>query len=441
MAVYGQRAGFTPIEPVNDEIMGLRNLKNSTPMSFDPGAMYRSKFTKEYGSAMDQGKAHMASSLVNDTIASNTGAMDANERYQALAAREDEIKARILEIDTEINYQTKLQKLDMSGDPMWEMAKHDWIYKGDRAGLEGIMTRSEKAADREWQSEENRKNREATKSTNAEEKKQANKEILERRRKVLNRVMSEYAKQDTAEARNAIFEAALDYAEYADKVGEDKNELFNKLLKQYEGQTNNPLRELFGMNTDKAPTATTIGSSGEMVGSDSPAPAPAMASPNIKSESDLETALKSATSLADMDRIANEAINGKVVVGDKANTIKQRILEEKRKEADVKLNDAKTSRALEALVKEYEGILDPVRKTTLDTKIKSMRYAEAKATEAKRKWLAKQDSIMEELKGMGGMDAAEWIEDHNGYDEYVEVLNGVPTRKAYKARYNDDQVL
>ena len=88
MAVYGQRAGFAPIEPVNDEIMGLRNLENSTPMSFDPGAVYRSQFTKEYGSAMDQGKAHMASSLVNDTVASNTGAMDANERYQTESLKE-----------------------------------------------------------------------------------------------------------------------------------------------------------------------------------------------------------------------------------------------------------------------------------------------------------------------------------------------------------------
>lgn len=446
MSTLGQRSGFKPIlsQDMEDELMGMRNL-NASATSFDPAELYEAT-PKAYPANRDPSSGYtqvldrMSNEKGFEGFTSYKHGLNAdsdkasNERYQELSVRRDELQRKIIDLQAEIDWQKKLKAKEIAKDPIWEAAKHDWIYKGDRSGLENITNRMNAEEQRRWQSKENEANRNAARESQAADKKQANIEILDRRKKILNRVMSEYARQDTAEARNAIFEAALDYAEYADKVGEDKNELFNKLLKQYEGQTNNPLRELFGMNTAKAPTAAPIGSSGEMVGTDSPAPAPAPASPNIKSESDLETELQSATSLAEMDEIANRAINDKVVIGDKANEIKQRILGEKRKEADVKLDAAKTSRDLEALVKEYEGILDPVRKTTLDTKIKSMRDAEVKAAEAKRKWLEKQNSIVNSMKGMKGVEAAEWIEDHKGYDEYVEVLNGVVTKKDYKAR-------
>lgn len=204
---------FKPIAtPANDEFMGVRNLQNIQDVNkgFRAGLPYRSQFTQDYGSNMAAGRGYIASGLVNDTIASNTGAMDANERYQQLAAREDEIKARILEIDAEINYQTKLREREMMGDPEWEIAKNDYIYKGDRSGMDNIMSRwqtektqgfqaAESEKNRQFQGSEGDKNRQnaltlanANKEETKAEKKEANLRSARAQSRVLDQLYEDY---------------------------------------------------------------------------------------------------------------------------------------------------------------------------------------------------------------------------------------------------------
>jgi len=92
------------------------------------------------GDAYGDRAAYNANALRSDTLNSNTDTMK-QQRYQELSLKRDELKDKILKLESEISWQKSLKQAEVSRDPMWEMAKHDWIYKGDRSGLENIMQR------------------------------------------------------------------------------------------------------------------------------------------------------------------------------------------------------------------------------------------------------------------------------------------------------------
>lgn len=144
MAMYGLRAGFKPIEPASDEMMGIRNIQASSGGSiYAPEQYYTTQASiSGLGDAYSDRAAHFTRNVAADAH-SGMGNTDeqSNARFQELAQRESELKDKILNLEAEIQWQEKLRDNEMSGDPMWEVAKHKFIYDNDTSALESIMNR------------------------------------------------------------------------------------------------------------------------------------------------------------------------------------------------------------------------------------------------------------------------------------------------------------
>ena len=439
MSTLGQRSGFKPIlsQDMEDELMGMKNL-NASAMSFNPAELYEAT-PKAYPANRDPSSGYtqvldrMSNEKGFEGFTSYKHGLNAdsdkasNERYQELSVRRDELQRKIIDLQAEIDWQKKLEAQEIAKDPIWEAAKHDWIYKGDRSGLENIMSRMESEKQRKLTENMAKAGRDAA----SEEKKEANKEILERRQKVLNRVMSEYASQDTAEARNAIFEAAMDYTDAAKKAGVDPNELLDKLEKQYQPQSTNDLKDLFGRKSAKAPTATSIGSSGEMVGTDT-----ALAGNAAKSRSELDNNLNAATTIEDIDKLIADAKANKVIVGDLIAQYETKARDKKRELANTEFQNAKNSKQMEVVIKKYADILDPVKRAEMDNAYNNKKAAEAKYAKDKADFEAKQNKIWEKHKDKTVSEFEKWIRNHpigaKEVEKYIEIEGTTLKKKKFK---------
>ena len=76
-----------------------------------------------------------------EEIPADNGVMTTNEKLAALTQEKESLEKELTEVEAEIEYQMKLRDLEVSGDPLWEMAKEKYIQTGDMSSLEGIMTR------------------------------------------------------------------------------------------------------------------------------------------------------------------------------------------------------------------------------------------------------------------------------------------------------------
>jgi len=152
MAMLGQRAGFKPIEPVNDEMMGMRNLQATSGGAVNAPDQYYA--TQAGISGLGDAYSDRAASFARNVAAdahSGMGNTDEqqNQRIQELYKRRDELEEEIRNLEAEIAWQEKLRDNEMSGDPMWEVAKQQYVQKGDSSALESIMARKTTVAENE----------------------------------------------------------------------------------------------------------------------------------------------------------------------------------------------------------------------------------------------------------------------------------------------------
>ena len=76
-----------------------------------------------------------------EEIPADNGVMTTNEKLAALAQEKESLEKELTEIEAEIEYQMKLRDLEVSDDPMWEMAKDKYVHTGDMSDLQNIITR------------------------------------------------------------------------------------------------------------------------------------------------------------------------------------------------------------------------------------------------------------------------------------------------------------
>ena len=179
MAMLGQRAGFKPIEPVNDEMMGMRNLQATSGGAINAPDQYYA--TQAGISGLGDAYSDRAASFARNVAAdahSGMGNTDEqqNQRIQELYKRRDELEEEIRNLEAEIAWQEKLRDNEMSGDPMWEVAKQQYIQKGDSSALESIMNRRTTVAE----NEKSRKSQEEIAKLNAKKESADKQEANER---------------------------------------------------------------------------------------------------------------------------------------------------------------------------------------------------------------------------------------------------------------------
>lgn len=144
MPNYGMKSGLAD----SVKATGKRELRDplkpeELPNSFDPQQQYlktQEGLSIGLGDPYGDRAGHEAFALGRDTVNSNSDAVK-QERIQKLYARLDEVNASIQELKVEISYQEKLKALELSSDPMWEMAKDKYIHTGDMSDLQNILTR------------------------------------------------------------------------------------------------------------------------------------------------------------------------------------------------------------------------------------------------------------------------------------------------------------
>ena len=240
MAIYGQRAGFSPILPqdMEDEIMGAKNLNATLDTPYDGYAQYAStqEKTSGLGDAYGDREAHFKYGVAADAH-SGMGAKDeqSNQRYQELLEKREDLKQRIQELEANIAYQEKLRAIEMKNDPMWDIAKQEYIMKGDSTRLEGIMGRIE--------AEKNRKANEAVakeaKSQEAAKQTEANIRSAKFARDILNEALKDYEAVQAdpnkrMEAGRELMKQYMNYKEKAEAAGLNENELYKEIPTELE---------------------------------------------------------------------------------------------------------------------------------------------------------------------------------------------------------------
>ena len=179
MAMLGQRAGFKPIEPQNDEMMGMRNLQATSGGAINAPDQYYA--TQAGISGLGDAYSDRAASFARNVAAdahSGMGNTDEqqNQRIQELYERRDKLEAEIRKLEAEIAWQEKLRDNEMSGDPLWEVAKQKYVQQGDSSTLESIMSRRTTVAE----NEKSRKSQEDIAKLNAKKESADKQEANER---------------------------------------------------------------------------------------------------------------------------------------------------------------------------------------------------------------------------------------------------------------------
>lgn len=189
-------------------------------------------------------------SLQKDDLANSNSDEVKQERIQQLYTRLDEVNARIQELKVEIAYQEKLKALELSGDPLWEMAKDKYIHTGDMSDLSNILQRtttvSEAEKQRQFNANENKLNRDANyklakeaKDQTKAEQQEANARSARFSRNVLSELLKTYnaVKGDPSkqiEAGNDLIKQLQDVKEKAEIAGLTMEDLYSEMPEELE---------------------------------------------------------------------------------------------------------------------------------------------------------------------------------------------------------------
>lgn len=137
MANYGVRAG---LGPDYESKYHMRAQGANPSIGVNSEAMdYQMPYRATFLNGLPESKEEYTSAYAHGMNSNDDDA--SNARYQELAQRETELKEKILKLEAEIAWQEKLRDNEMSGDPMWEVAKHKFIFDNDASNLENIMNR------------------------------------------------------------------------------------------------------------------------------------------------------------------------------------------------------------------------------------------------------------------------------------------------------------
>ena len=142
-------------------------------------------------------------------------------RYQELLAKRDGLKAKIQSLMADIAYQEKLRAIEMKNDPMWDIAKQQYIMKGDSSGLESIMSRIEAEKGRKI----TLKSAEAAKKAEDVSKKEALTKTFRKNLALVNWAYDEMNRNEDSASRRAALTAYLDLVGSAEDLGMSMEEL------------------------------------------------------------------------------------------------------------------------------------------------------------------------------------------------------------------------
>ena len=185
-----------------------------------------------------------------EEIPADNGVMTTNEKLAALTQEKESLEKELTEVEAEIEYQIKLRDLEVSGDPLWEMAKDKYIHTGEMSDLSNILQRkttaSEAEKQRQFTAAENKLNRdanyklakEAKEQTKAEQK-EANVRSARFSRNVLSELLKTYnaVKGDTnkqIEAGNELIKQLQDVKEKAEIAGLNMEDLYSEMPEELE---------------------------------------------------------------------------------------------------------------------------------------------------------------------------------------------------------------
>ena len=185
-----------------------------------------------------------------EEIPADNGVMTTNEKLAALAQEKESLEKELTEIKAEISYQEKLKSLELSSDPMWEMAKDKYVHTGEMSDLSNILQRTTTASEaekqRQFNAAENQRNRdanyklakEAKEQTKAEQQK-ANARSARFSRNVLSELLKTYnaVKGDTnkqIEAGNELIKQLQDVKEKAETAGLTMEDLYSEMPEELE---------------------------------------------------------------------------------------------------------------------------------------------------------------------------------------------------------------
>lgn len=200
---YGKRSGLigsglyyldTGLTPTWNPDTGEYESNNVTNLP-NPEAFQRSvkpyhPFKGQTRSPVVNGSTGAEESSAYEHLKASNDDATSNARYQELIQKREELKRKIAQLSADIAYQEKLRAIEMKNDPMWDIAKQQYIMKGDSSGLESIMSRME--------AEKDRKNTEnvakMNKAAEDKSKQDAAMESYERKKEVYNYLKSKVAK-------------------------------------------------------------------------------------------------------------------------------------------------------------------------------------------------------------------------------------------------------
>jgi hypothetical protein len=165
----------------------------------------------------------------------DSGVMTTNEKLSALTEEKESLQEELLEVNAEIEYQEKLKALELSGDPMWELAKENYVRTGDMTALQNIMNRH---STEKMQQLTAQATADARKETKEEQRvadvrsARTNRDILTELLKTYNSVKGDPTKQ--IEAGNELVRQLQKTKEAADKAGMTVQDLYSEMPEELE---------------------------------------------------------------------------------------------------------------------------------------------------------------------------------------------------------------
>lgn len=207
---YGIRAGLGPDYESKYHMRAQSAPENigvnSEAMDFQ--MPYRATFLN----GLPESKEDYVSALAHGMNSNDDDA--SNARYQELLQKREDLKKQIAQLSADIAYQERLRALEMKNDPMWDIAKQQYIMKGDSSGLESIMSRMEAEKGRKLTEETAL----ANKSAEDLQKIESYKKALRKNLSLANFAYSELKRKEDPESRRAAFNAYIDVLNSAEDL-------------------------------------------------------------------------------------------------------------------------------------------------------------------------------------------------------------------------------
>ena len=188
----------------------------------------------------------------------------ANERLNALNIKRDRIRKKLDELKA-------VRHLELTNDPMWAVAKLQYLNENDSTGLNNIMSRIQADIQRKFTEAENEKNRQSTQEIAnanklAEDQAKADDamQAYENQKEVYSYLVDKYNKDNAtmdskskAELENQIAQARINL-KYKARKAEMEDE-YNELIKAAEGSDadrmlNDSINKFFALNGVTADT-------------------------------------------------------------------------------------------------------------------------------------------------------------------------------------------